>query len=69
MTVVASVGEGDDQDARGGTLVRGVNYVRDSFDASKYEDNDVEVESTRRILFRFMLVKYNKSITKLYMIE
>jgi hypothetical protein len=58
MTVVASVGEGDDQDARGEALVRGVNYVPDSFDASKDEDNDVEVESTRRILFRFMLVKY-----------
>jgi hypothetical protein len=55
---VASVGEGDDQDARGEALVRGVNYVSDSFDASKDEDNDIEVESTRRILFRFMLVKY-----------
>jgi hypothetical protein len=47
MTVVASAGEGDGQDARGERLVRGVDYVPDSFDASEDEDNGVEVESAR----------------------
>jgi hypothetical protein len=35
------------QDARGEALVRGVNCVPDSFDASEYEDNGVAVESAR----------------------
>jgi hypothetical protein len=47
MTVVASAGEGDGQDAHGERLVRGVDYVPDSFDASEDEDNGVEVESAR----------------------
>jgi hypothetical protein len=41
----SAAGEGVGQAACGEALVRGVNYVPDSFDASDDNDNSVEVQS------------------------